>query len=99
MPISMLRLVFADYAMDIHLPKDIPKYRKIFHDACYSKWAVNELLMYIIRKKELSPIEATKDFIKMTDMFFKKNKRDKHIWLIAKYVAIDILDILYGIRN
>lgn len=51
MPISGLNLLFADYAMDIQLPKDIPKYRDDFKNACYSKWAVNELLLYIMRKK------------------------------------------------
>ena len=47
MPICNLKLMFADYAMDIRLPKDIPKYRDSFKNASYSKWAVNELLLYI----------------------------------------------------
>lgn len=93
MPICNLKLMFADYAMDIRLPKDIPKYRDSFKNASYSKWAVNELLLYIMRKKEQSPIESTKEFIKMVDIFSKKAKKDKAVWSIAKYVATDILDI------
>ncbi len=95
MSISNLKLLFADYAMDIRLPKDIPKYRDNFKNACYSKWAVNELLLYIIRRKEQSPIESTKEFIKMVNFFSKKAKKDKTIWIIAKYVATDLLDIFY----
>lgn len=99
MPISNLKLMFADYAMDIQLPKDVPKYRDNFKNACYSKWAVNELLFYIIRKKEQSPIESTKEFIKTVDLFSKKTKKDKAIWSIAKYVATDILDIFYAMHE
>ncbi len=99
MAISSLNLLFADYAMDIQLPKDIPKYRDNFKNACYSKWAVNELLLYIMRKKEQSPIESTREFIKMVDLFSKKTKKDKVIWGIAKYVATDILDIFYAMSE
>lgn len=96
MPISNLRLMFADYAMDIKLPKDVPKYRDNFKNACYSKWAVNELLIYIIRKKDQQPIKSIEEFIKMVEFFSKKTEKDKAIWSIAKYVAADILDIFYA---
>ncbi len=98
MPISNLRLIFADYAMDVQMPKDIPKYRNKFKIACYRKWAVNELLFYIIRKKEQSPIESIEEFIKMVDNFSCKTEKDKTLWNIAKYVAIDILDIFYAMN-
>ncbi|MDO5397808.1 MAG: hypothetical protein Q4G33_07740 [bacterium] len=95
---SNLRLIFADYEMDIQLPKDIPKYRDSFKNACYSKWAVNELMLYIMRKKEQSPIKSTEEFIKMVDAFSKKTEKDKAVWSIAKYVATDILDIFYAMQ-
>lgn len=99
MSISNLRLILADYAMDIQLPKDIPKYRSQFKNACYSKWAVDELLTYIIRKKEKSPIDSTKEFINMMDKFSKMTEKDKNMWSIAKYVAADILDMFYAMKG
>ena len=96
MPVSNLKLMLADYAMDIRLPKDTFQYRDNFKNACYSKWAVNEVLLYIMRKNEQSPIESTKEFIKMVNSFSKKSKKDKEVWSIAEYVATDILNILYA---
>lgn len=99
MRISDLHLLFADYAMDMQLPKDIPKYRENFKNASYSKWAVNELQMYIIRKQHQSPIVSTKEFIKMMDSFAKKSRKDDQpIFFIAKVVATDILDIFNAMR-
>lgn len=99
MPVSNLKLIFADYAMDIQLPKDIPKYRDRFKNACYSRWAVSELLLFIIRKKEQSEIDSIKEFIKMVDTFSERTEKDRPIWSIAKYVATDILDIFYAMRE
>lgn len=98
MLISDLRLMFADCAMDMQLPKDIPKYREHFKNASYSRWAVNELLMYIIRRKELSPTESTKEFIRLMDDFADRTEKDKPMFLIAKSVATDILDIFNAMR-
>lgn len=99
MSISDLRLLFADYAMDMQLPKDIPKYRENFKNASYSKWAVNELQMYIIRKQYQSPIASTKEFIKMMDNFAQKGRKENQpIFFIAKAVATDILDIFNAMR-
>lgn len=99
MTISSLRLVLADYTMDIKLPKDIPKYRSNFKNACYSKWAVDELFLYIIRKKEQSEIDSAKEFIKMADSFSRNTQKDKIMWIIAKHVAEDVLDIFYAMHN
>lgn len=98
MPVSDLCLMFADYAMDIQLPKDIPKYRENFKNTSYSKWAVNELQMYIIRKKYQSPITSTKEFIKLMDNFSKRSKKDKLIFSISKAIAVDVLDILNAMK-
>lgn len=99
MRISDLRLLFADYAMDMQLPKDIPKYRENFKNTSYSKWAVNELQIYIIRKQYQSPIASTKEFIKMMDDFAPKSRKDDQpIFFIAKAVATDILDIFNAMR-
>ena len=85
--------------MDMQLPKDIPKYRENFKNTSYSKWAVDELQMYIIRKQDQSPIASTKEFIRMMDNFAKRSKKDnKPIFSIAKAVATDILDIFNAMR-
>lgn len=93
---NRIKLMLADYAMDIHLPKDIPKYRDKFKNASYSKWVVNELLLYITKEKEQTPIKATEEFIKIIDGFSKKTQKNREIWSIAKYVATDILNIFYA---
>lgn len=99
MSISDLRLLFADYTMDMQLPKDIPKYRENFKNASYSKWAVNELQTYIIRKQYQSPIASTKEFIKLMDGFAKKSRKDDQpIFFIAKAVATEILDIFNAMQ-
>lgn len=94
-----LRLLFSDYVMDLYLPKNIPKYREHFRNISCATWAVNELLMYIIRKKEQSPIASTHEFIKMMDDFSKLNTKDGFIFSIAKYIAEDILDIFYAMKG
>lgn len=99
MPAPDFHLMLSDYVMDMQLPKDIPKYREDFKNASYSKWAVNELQMYIIRKQDRSPIASTKEFIRMIDDFAKRsNKNDKPIFSIAKSVATDILDIFNAMQ-
>lgn len=98
MPISELRLLFADYAMDMQLPKDIPKYRDNFKNASYARWAVNELQMYIIRKSHQPPIDSVKEFINLMDEFMKLSKKDKPIYSIAKSVAVDVLDIFDAMK-
>ena len=94
-----LRLLFSDYVMDLHLPKNVPKYREHFRNISYATWAVNELFMYIIRKKEQSPITSTHEFIKTMDNFSKINEKDGFIFSIAKYIAEDMLDIFYAMKG
>lgn len=95
MQVSNLKLTFADYIMDMQLPKDIPKHRDKFNNICYTKWAVNELLMYIIRRKDQTTIAAIKEFIDKMDMFSSINKKDGSMFFTAKCVAEEMLSILY----
>ena len=93
-----LRLIFSDYVMDMQLPKDIPKYKNRFKNISCSKWAVNELLTYIIRKKDQSPIKSIEEFVNMMEVFSKYSDKDGAMFSIAKHVAEDILDIFYAMK-
>lgn len=97
--LSGLYLVLADYIMDIKLPRNIPKYRDNFKNKSYAKWSVQELLMYITRNKNQSPTESTIEFIKKMDDFSKIRKKDKNMFLIARDIAKDILDIFNAMEN
>lgn len=93
MDMSSLKMIFADYLMDLKLPNDYPRYRNYFKHITYSKWAVRELFIFILNNKDKDIIAVTKKFIRIMDRYSKMNRKNRIMFQIAKNTAEDILDI------
>lgn len=97
-------LLICKYAEHIKYPKYISKAERPKF-ASYAKWAVKELIEYIVDSKDnpkwcMAPeyeivIGCTNDFIKKMDEYAKANEQSSYQFTIASKVAKDILDVLY----
>lgn len=98
MEYEQARLVILDYAIDL----SIPKYIVMQHDVevvSFSKWAVEELLRELEKKKSIEPVDVVRDFSNRMAEYAAKDSNFNSVFSIAYYVASDIYEILYDIER
>ena len=66
----------------------------VFKQRSHAKWAAKEVLKYVIKHKELTPIEAVSNFAKLMDYYSCKNPHTSYVFSVANDIAVDILDML-----
>lgn len=84
-----------EYGHDINRPSNWPPY--YFAQASYSRWATEEIIVYILSHVNLTPLEAVEEFRNLMDDYATRDKCDKqnsYIFSVAYDVATDIYDIL-----
>lgn len=64
-----------------------------FIQTSYSKWAANEIMVYILSHIELSPIKAVEIFQSTVKRYFTDDRKGT-IFAIAYDVATDILELV-----
>lgn len=85
-------LAIKDYAMDRFKPERIwPRTR--FEFACYSEWAVNEILDLIQDRGAYHPIDVIEEFIEKMDRYSRMNPKSHVTFSIARDIGEDILDM------
>ena len=88
------RYIFAvyDYALDQYEPKCAwPKDN--FERYCYAKWAVDEILRYLMDRKDTHPIVVIEDFVSKMNAYSFANRKFSLMFSIARDIAEDILDM------
>lgn len=98
MEYEQAQLIILDYAMDL----SIPKYIATKHDVeivSFSKWAVEELLQELKKKRSISPADAVKDFSDRMVKYAAKHSDFSSVFSIAYCVASDIYEILYDMER
>lgn len=97
MCVDQLRLIFADYVMDLELPTlGLGKWRGEFERISYSRWAAEELYNYLIGN--CCDVKITlEEAINRTLLFLERLKCYKHFkkkfaFDAAIKVATDILE-------
>lgn len=106
MSIDKLKLILYDtYQMDVLVPFPSYKLKEEFNKVSYSKWAVDELENYIVKKMYPLTSGSIDEFCAITYEFMMKmtqysrvNKRTSQIFQTASAVAADILDLLRAMR-
>ena len=93
-----LKLIFADYEMDFIHPRNLCKSRAEFEKMCYSIWAVNELLNYMIANKTLDPIVSIRQFAAKVKGYASMNPNSRKMFTVAKEVTEDILDMFLAMQ-
>lgn len=104
MSIEQLELILCDmYQMDAWTPPLRFKWKNEFDEACYSRWALNELKEYIAKglypraEGSLHEICAlTKEFTMKMARYARTNKKSRLIFQSAYKVAADVLDLLHA---
>lgn len=92
------RAIYAiqEYRYDINHPSsNWPAY--YFTQASYSRWAAEEIIIYILSHVNLTPIEAVEEFRDLMEDYATRDRYDKqnsYIFSVAYDVATDIYDIL-----
>lgn len=81
-----------DYMLDLKEPKCNWKASR-FSQLSYSRWAANEVLIYVTKRKNISPIIAVEEFIAKVDKYSCMNAKHSYPFSIAHDIATDILDI------
>lgn len=96
-----IRLIFADCAGDVILPsgrKYLFKDHNRFKQTSYSKWAFDECLAYVIKRRSINPVAALSEFInKMVD-YSKCNSKTKDMFSIAINVAYNMRDVFIAMK-
>ena len=93
-----LRIIFSDYIYDYNFPSYSIKTKNRFERISYAKWAVEELLSYIMRHDPTDPVATIKGFIAEMTRFSKRNARTAKAFSVARYIAEDILDIFLAME-
>lgn len=86
------------YIWDLREPRR--KYTKQrFVQLSYSRYAAEELYYYVEKHDDISPIQAVEQFSKLMDEYScsVKNKEMSFVFSVAYDIAVDVLDILYGL--
>lgn len=103
-------LIIRDYILDLGFKEGsqfndsgcrvrrIPIKRKYFDQKSYSNWAANEVLLYVQKHSDMSPIEAIEEFAKKVDRYSVKNPNTSYIFSVAYDVAMDILDVFIAMQ-
>lgn len=94
MDLDELKLIFADYKMDLHFPNKTMKYADRFEQISLIHWALDELYMYIRDHSDKEPLAATKDFMGLVKKYMYVYPKTQHIFFCALDVARDIYEIL-----
>ena len=85
-----------EYRYDINHPSsNWPPY--YFAQASYSRWAAEEIIVYILSHVNLTPLEAVEEFRNLMDDYATRDRYDKqnsYIFSVAYDIATDIYDIL-----
>lgn len=89
---EQIELIFKEYLKNIKTPCMRWKKDK-FMQFSYSRWAVNELLMFVKRHNNIKPINAIEMFIRKMDKYTCANSNNSYIFSVAHDIAEDIYDI------
>lgn len=85
----------SEYVFDNMLPEytfyNVKKGR--FEEQSYLLWAVEELEMYISKRKTESPIHVLEDFANKMKRFSRLNSKKEYAFEIAHGLASNILDV------
>ena len=60
----------------------------------YSRWAAEEVLGYVIYRKDIPPTQAVEEFMHKMDSYASLNSKNSYIFSVAYDIAADILDLL-----
>lgn len=60
------------------------------------RWAINDLLEYILARPETPVFLAVEEYAKMMDNYSCKNVKYSYVFSVANDVAISVLDMLYS---
>lgn len=101
MSIEQLKNLLNDmYKMDLCLPPITLKWKREFREKSYSKWAVEELELYIVERlypRQWASIDEytdiIKDFVQKMDRYCWFKESNGKIFSIAKTTALDVLDL------
>lgn len=107
MTFEQLALTLCDlYFVDPYMPPLICKYGKEYKTACYSRWAIEELLGFILVKmhpyKSCSMEELCDYVTEFADKMYKYsdlNRQTSFIFQVASDTAADVLDVLSGMKG
>lgn len=107
MTYERLTLMLCDlYFVDPYLPPLVGKYTKEYKEACYVRWAVEELLGFILAKiyplKTASLDELCEYVTEFADRMYQyssKNGQTEFIFATASDTAADILDVLEAMKG
>jgi hypothetical protein len=69
-----------------------------FKQTSYSRWAVAELLNFILENRSVDPIVTINWFIFKMNKYSNINEKTKPIFLTAKQVAWDFLEIFAAMK-
>lgn len=86
-------IIVKDYIADIKDPRCNYK-REKFMQLSYSKWAAEEVLRTIRKRKDLSPIECVEYFTSKVDQYSLEHSKSSYIFSVAYDISMDIYDIL-----
>lgn len=84
-------MVVKDYTKDIETPSRFMKKERIQRLSC-SIWAADELLNYIQKHDEQSPVDSTEEFIHKMKYYELANPKTSFMFSIAYETARNILD-------
>lgn len=107
MNVDQLDLIFYDICgIDVQMPPMYGKWTNEYKKMSYSRWAIEELETFILKK--ISPrrtgsikefCDIIHEFIKNMSRYSKKNPNTGQIFQYASETASDILDVLYDMKG
>lgn len=87
-------LLLEDYKLDCTIPEYTLRNRKRVEECSLSRWAADELEIYILSHVDLVPIDACMKFIRQMSYYRRRYPKSQRKCDAAIDVANDILDIL-----
>lgn len=107
MIVDRLDLIFYDISgIDVRMPPMYGKWTNEYKKMSYSRWAIEELKTFILKK--ISPrrtgsikefCDITQEFIENMSRYSKKNSNTSQIFQYASETVSDILDVLYDMKR
>lgn len=85
-------MIVQDYILDLSDPRSSLR-RSHFKQLSYTKWAAEEVLRTIRKRRDMSPTAAVEEFVNKMDQYALMHGNLSYIFSVAYDVGLDILDI------
>lgn len=94
MDLAQVRLIIADYRLDVKLPDQIFRYGDKFEKMSLTYWALDELENYVLSHPNGDPIDLVNSFMRKMTEYMYAHPKTTATFFVAVDVAQDIHEIL-----